>query len=404
MLKTVFSTRHFLKILAISGLALHAAANGEPAPALAAPANQKAPPAAAVANSDPASEPTVRAIQKAMPAVVNISTESIIHRSVQSDPSQQFFNEFFGGAQFRPQQYEQKMWSLGSGFIIDPSGYIVTNDHVIARSADDFKIHVTTSSGKTYVARVVAADPNTDLALIKIDAGKPLPSININAPSPTMLGETALALGNPLGYGNSVSRGIVSATDRSLTVDDTEYKHLVQTDAAINPGNSGGPLIDLDGKLIGVNSVKMAYTPNGVPTQGLSFAIPTSVVRTTVVQLRKAALASKDATPAGSLTASLFGMQTQNLTPDLSSALGYAIGSGVLISDVAPRSPAASVGITRGLVIYKIGRYRVQSINDVNRILRQVQPGDAVRITLGAIRRTGSQTMESIQSVNLTAR
>ena len=221
--------------------------------------------------TDPAAEPSVLAVAKAMPTVVNINTERIVQHTVR-DPFDEFYNQFFGGAMRRPRVLSQKVQSLGSGFIVDAAGYIVTNEHVVQRAAE-LKISVTTGDGKTYTAKLASAgSAEADLAFLKIDAPKPLPFINLDDLSPNLLGETVLVLGNPLGYGSSVARGILSAKNRSVTVDQVDYRNLVQTDAAINPGNSGGPVVDISGKLVGVSSVKMAFTPQGVPTQGMGFA------------------------------------------------------------------------------------------------------------------------------------
>src|SRR5205085_4387953 len=184
--------------------------------------------------------------------------------------------------------------SLGSGFIIDPAGYIVTNQHVVERAAD-LKIHVTTNDGKTYRAHYIAGDDKNDLAFIKIDAQPDFPFINLDNISPNLLGQTVMVVGNAAGYGSSISRGVLSAVKRDITVDETEYKGLLQTDAAINPGNSGGPVIDLSGRLVGISSAKMAFTPQGVPTQGMGFAIPADVVRDNVSQFKK--VAQKQAKP-----------------------------------------------------------------------------------------------------------
>ena len=171
-----------------------------------------------------------------------------------------------------PRLVKQTVQSLGSGFIVDASGFIVTNEHVVQRAAD-LKISVTTNDGKTYIAKYIAGSPETDLAFLKIESKEKLPFIDLADLSPNHLGQTVLVLGNPLGYGSSVARGILSAKARAVTVENKDYKDLVQTDAAINPGNSGGPVVDLAAKLVGVSSVKMAFTPQGVPTQGLGFAI-----------------------------------------------------------------------------------------------------------------------------------
>src|SRR5206468_9535258 len=139
-------------------------------------------------------------------------------------------------------------------------------------------------------AHYIAGDDKTDLAFIKIDAKNAFPFINLDNISPNLLGQTVIVVGNAVGYGSSISRGVLSAVKRNITVDETEYKDLVQTDAAINPGNSGGPVIDLSGRLVGIASAKMAFTPQGVPTQGLGFAIPADVVRDSVNRFKKVAV------------------------------------------------------------------------------------------------------------------
>src|SRR5438094_5026428 len=222
------------------------------------------------AQADPASEPGVLAVAKVLPAVVNINTERVVRRTVR-DPIDDFYTQFFGYNRFRPREIRQTLQSLGSGFIIDPAGYIVTNQHVVERAAD-LKIHVTTNDGKTYRAHYIAGDDKTDLAFIKIDAQTDFPFINLDNISPNLLGETVMVVGNAVGYGSAISRGVLSAAKRNITVEEIEYKDLVQTDAAINPGNSGGPVIDLSGRLVGIASAKLAFTPPGVPTQGLGFA------------------------------------------------------------------------------------------------------------------------------------
>src|SRR5262249_11722883 len=154
-----------------------------------------------------------------------------------------------GGPMRRPRVLSQKVQSLGSGFIVDPAGDIVTNEHVVERAAE-LKISVTTADGETYSGRYITRTPESDLAFLKIDSKDPLPYINLADISPNLLGETVLVLGNPLGYNGSVARGILSAKNRTVSINETEYKNLIQTDAAINPGNSGGPLVDLGGKLV----------------------------------------------------------------------------------------------------------------------------------------------------------
>src|SRR5712692_7038324 len=243
--------------------------------------------ASSFAQADPAAEPAVLALAKVLPAVVNINTERVVRRTVR-DPFEDLYAQFFGYYRSRPREIRQTLQSLGSGFIVDPAGYIVTNQHVVERAAD-LKIQVTTNDSKTYKANYITGNDKTDLAFIKIDAKTAFPFINLDDISPNLLGETVIVVGNAVGYGSSISRGVLSAVKRDITVDDTEYKGLVQTDAAINPGNSGGPVIDLSGRLVGISSAKMAFTPQGVPTQGLGFAIPAEVVRDSVNRFKKIA-------------------------------------------------------------------------------------------------------------------
>ncbi len=344
------------------------------------------------------------AVAKAMPAVVNINTERIVQRTVR-DPRDDLFNQFFGGPMRPPRLVKQTVQSLGSGFIVDASGFIVTNEHVVQRAAD-LKISVTTNDGKTYSAKYIAGSPEEDLAFLKIEPKGKLPFIDLADLSPNLLGETVLVLGNPLGYGSSVARGILSAKARSVTVENKDYKDLVQTDAAINPGNSGGPVVDLSGKLVGVSSVKMAFTPQGVPTQGLGFAIPGSVVREQVAEFRKVAAGQKSlkARVAQSRVQQYFGLRLQDMTRELAESLGYEAGAGVVIADVEAGSPAERAGFKRGLVISQLGRYSVNSSRQVEDLLEPVSTGSVVDFTVGLVRTTGKRDFVSWTPVSLTAR
>jgi serine protease Do len=358
--------------------------------------------------ADPASEPAVLAVAKVLPAVVNINTERVVRRTVR-DPTEDFYAQFFGHNRVRPREVRQTLQSLGSGFIIDPAGYIVTNQHVVERAAD-LKIHVTTNDGKTYNAHYITGDDKTDLAFIKIDAETAFPSISLDNISPNLLGQTVIVVGNAVGYGSSISRGVLSATKRDITVDETDYKGLVQTDAAINPGNSGGPVIDLSGRLVGISSAKMAFTPQGVPTQGMGFAIPAEVVRESVDRFKK--VAQKQAKPKSQPAAAtdtsmssaekLFGLQLQDLNQELSDALGYLRGRGVLIAAVEPESPADNAGLERGLVIYRAGNSETNSVKQIEDLLRGVQSGTKVNFTVGIIHPRGQN--QQLATLSMTAR
>jgi S1-C subfamily serine protease len=258
-----------------------------------------------------------------------------------------------------------------------------------------------------YEARYVTGDPSKDIALLKVDGTKPFPCISLDDLSPDLLGETVLAVGNPLGYGLSVSRGIVSALKRAVTVEEVEYEDLIQTDAAINPGNSGGPLIDIGGKLVGVNSVKMSFTPQGVPTQGIGFAIPGYEVRDSVRAFLKQARNLGGMKFAGTDTSSarkLFGLELQDLTADLSDAMGVPGGQGVLVSDVDEEGPASDAGIRAGMVIVKVGRFGVNSIGEAESLFSKAASGDAADLTVLVTRRVAGRILQSEQVVELHAR
>jgi serine protease Do len=358
-----------------------------------------------LAQADPASEPAVLALAKVLPAVVNINTERVVRRTVR-DPIEDFYAQFFRNYRSRPREIRQTLQSLGSGFIVDPAGYIVTNQHVVERAAD-LKIQVTTNDGKTYNAHYIAGDDKTDLAFIKIDAKAAFPFINLDNISPNLLGETVVVVGNAVGYGSSISRGVLSAVKRDITIDNVEYKNLVQTDAAINPGNSGGPVIDLSARLVGISSAKMAFTPQGIPTQGLGFAIPAEVVRDSVAQFKKVAQKQSESKkqPASNQTSAaeqLFGMQLQDLTEELTDALGYARGHGVLITAVEPDSPAHQAGLERGLVIYRLGQSEVNSVKQMEDLLRPARSGTSVELVVGVIRADGQA--RRVETVTLAAR
>ena len=358
------------------------------------------------AQADPASEPAVLALAKVLPAVVNINTERVVRRTVR-DPFEDFYAQFFGYDQVRPREIRQTLQSLGSGFIVDPAGYIVTNQHVVERAAD-LRIQVTTNDGKTHNAHYITGDDKTDLAFIKIDAKADFPFISLDNISPNLLGETVIVVGNAVGYGSSISRGVLSAVKRHITVDNIEYKDLVQTDAAINPGNSGGPVIDISGRLVGISSAKMAFTPQGVPTQGLGFAIPADVVRDSVSRFKK--IAQKQPAPkqqpssetSTSNAERLFGMQVQDLSGELSDALGYAHSRGVLITAVEPGSPADEAGVERGLVIYRVGKEDVNSVKQIDNLLARMQSGTSVNFVIGVIHARGQ--VHQVATLTMAAR
>lgn len=210
---------------------------------------------------DAARDPVVLAVQKVLPAVVNISTERIVERQF-NDPFDGLFRQFFG--QSRQPRF-QGVHSLGSGVIVDEDGWIITNWHVVQRAT---KISVILADGSRFEAQYVSGDEKNDLALLKIQATKPLPAVEIAGDSRILLGETVVAIGNPFGFDHTVTKGVISAKDRSWPPEDPQFEDVLQTDAAINPGNSGGPLINVRGQLVGINMAILSQA------EGIGFAIP----------------------------------------------------------------------------------------------------------------------------------
>jgi S1-C subfamily serine protease len=230
------------------------------APALSAPQGKVGRPPGAI---DISQEPIVKIVANVQPAVVTITAKETVAGYYTA------YNSYF--RMFHPGGTSQ---SIGSGLIISPDGFVITNAHVVALAEKEKEVNITLSSGSKYRAEIITADDDADLALLKIEDKTQFPYFDLNYTSPNLLGETVVALGSPAAYENSVSHGILSALHRSFTVEDHVYNNLIQTDAAINPGNSGGPLIDLNGGLVGINSAKLA----GQAIENIGFAIPNDVV------------------------------------------------------------------------------------------------------------------------------
>ena len=275
------------------------------------------------------------AAKKAMPAVVNIFTSS---KSI--NPHQQFMDEplfrHFFGDQLEDEQETPSDNSLGSGVIVSQDGLILTNNHVIA-SAD--AIEVALADGRKLSATLVGADPESDLALLHVDA-KNLPSITFASSDKLEVGDVVLAIGNPFGVGQTVTQGIVSALGRNHLGINT-YENFIQTDASINPGNSGGALIDAAGNLVGINSA--IYSRNG-GSMGIGFAIPISIAKQVIEQIAKE----------GAVTRGWVGVEAQNLTPELAESFGLSSVSGALVAGVLTNSPADRAGLKAGDILVAI--------------------------------------------------
>ncbi|RKH07062.1 trypsin-like peptidase domain-containing protein [Corallococcus carmarthensis] len=291
----------------------------------------------------------VEVVQKVSPAVVYIGTEQEVEsrfRGRQRSP----LEEFFGQGMDQPET-RQRIQGLGSGAIIDPSGIIVTNDHVIRGAS---AIHVVLADGRTFDAEVVGSDANNDLAVLKVNAKDPLPTAKLGTSSDLMIGETVVAIGSPFGLSKTVTAGVVSATGRTFRADDRVYNDFLQTDAAINPGNSGGPLLNVDGEIIGINT---AIYANG---QGIGFAIPADKVRRIVEEL----------TRFGKVRPAWVGMDTADLPAQVAARLGWDRTFGVIVTNVDPDSPASQAGVQRGDVVAELGGSRIQDAEDFDSRVR----------------------------------
>ncbi len=254
----------------------------------------------------------------------------------------------------QPQKSTRKITSLGSGFIVDKSGYIVTNNHVID-GADEISITLSTGT-RSYKAKVIGSDPKTDIALLKIETKSELPYLEFANSDVTRVGDLAIAIGNPFGLGGTVTAGVVSAKARyisSNTLDD-----FIQTDAAINQGSSGGPLCNISGEVIGVNSVIMSTSPTG-GSVGIGFAIPSNIVQPIIKQLREK----------GKIERGWLGVKVQNMDQDIANGLGLSESKGALVTNIVKGSPADKAGIKVGDVIVKFDDKEIVAMNMLPRIV-----------------------------------
>ncbi len=308
-------------------------------------------------------------VKQVLPEVVNISTSKVVKTGLSGQmPMDPFFRQFFGdnfGGQFntpRNPQAERER-SLGSGVIVSPEGYILTNNHVVAGATE---ILVTTSDKRQYKARVVGTDPKTDLAVLKVDATN-LPAITIADSSKVQVGDYALAIGDPFGVGETVTMGIVSATGRTnLGIED--YEDFIQTDAPINPGNSGGALVNDRGELIGINTAILSHGSGG--SEGVGFAIPTNLARNIMDQI----------VSNGKVTRAYMGAYIQGVSPELAKAFGETAPRGALVGDVEPGSPAQKSGLEKGDIVVALDGKPITDSNQLRMSISMMAPGTTANL------------------------
>ena len=311
------------------------------------------------------------AARKAMPSVVNIFTSKemkVPRHPFMDDP---LFRRFFGD---QSDGEPQRASSLGSGVIVGADGFILTNHHVI-EAADD--IEVTLNDGRQVKARQVGADPESDLAVLKVDL-KNLPSVTFARPEQVNVGDVVLAIGNPFGVGQTVTMGIVSALGRSHLGINT-FENFIQTDAAINPGNSGGALVDIQGNLIGVNTV--IYSRNGV-SMGIGFAIPVSLARQVMEQIIQT----------GSVTRGWIGVEVQDITSELAESFKLSNTKGVLIAGVVRAGPADKAGVKPGDILLEVDGKPVPDSSAMLNVVAAAEP--AKTATLKLLRNGNELTMK----------
>src|SRR5216683_1889181 len=330
--------------------------------------------------ADPAEGPSktgfAPVVKTVLPDVVNISTSKIVKASdldqfEMPDGMPPFFQQFFG-QQFgpnsenrSPRQRDQREDSLGSGVIVSPDGYILTNNHVIDGATD---VRVTLADKRQLKAKVVGSDPKTDIAVLRVD-GSGFPAITIADSSKVQVGDYALAIGDPFGVGQTVTMGIISALNRgNLGIED--YENFIQTDAPINPGNSGGALVNDRGELVGINTAILSHGSGG--NEGIGFAIPINMARQVMDQIMDH----------GKVTRAYLGIVVQDVTPAIAKAMGQNEIHGALVGDVKASGPAGKAGLERGDLILEINGKSVSDSRELRMNISMMKPDADVKLKI----------------------
>jgi serine protease Do len=322
------------------------------------------------ANEGPSKTSYAPVVKAVLPSVVNISSSKVVHsgeESAEQLPMDPLFRQFFGegpGRHFNvPKDRKEK--ALGSGVIVSPEGYILTNNHVVDGATE---VRVTLSDKREFQARIVGTDPKTDIAVLKIENEKLMP-ITIGDSSKVEVGDVALAIGDPFGVGQTVTKGIISATGRgNLGIED--YEDFLQTDAPINPGNSGGALVNDRGELVGINTAIITHGSGG--SQGIGFAVPVNLARNVMNQILKN----------GRVTRAYLGILPQDVTPAMARAFSEKEAKGVVVGDVTASSPAKGAGVQRGDIILELNGKPVADSNQLRMTISMMEPGSTVKLKL----------------------
>ena len=306
--------------------------------------------------------------KKLGPSVVNVSTTRIRATAQEgpspfggNNPAEEFWQRFFGG---RPPRGPQRQSGVGSGFIVDSNGTILTNYHVVDGSQ---KLVVKLADGKDYDAKVIGKDEKSDIAVIKIDAGRELPAVSLGDSDRLEVGEWVMAIGNPFGLDHTVTSGIVSAKGRNIG--QGPYDNFIQTDASINPGNSGGPLINLRGEVVGINTAIFSQSGGNV---GIGFAIPSNSVKELLPQLRDK----------GKVVRGFIGTSVQKVTPEIADSLGLTPARGALVADMVKGGPAERAGVKTGDVIVEFDRKPIKDSSDLPSAVARVAPGTTAQVKI----------------------
>ena len=326
-----------------------------------------------------------RVAEAVKPAVVSISTIHIEKYQAQENPFEFFFwnpddmfQQFFNGPDQQPrrqrkppppQSFQRKIAGMGSGVIIDPDGYILTNEHVV-RDADEIKVSLADNPDKQIPGKVIGRDERTDLAVVKIKVPRKLPYARLGDSDALKVGDWAIAIGSPFGLAQTVTVGVISATRQNLPIEGRAYKDLLQTDAAINPGNSGGPLVNIHGEVIGVNTA--IYTPSG-GFAGIGFAIPINRAKEIIPQLRAK----------GKVVRGWIGVILEDRIDDATAKVfGIPDAEGSLVKEVLPDYPAAKAGLKRGDVIREFDGKKVKNNYDLQTLVARANPGETVPLKI----------------------